>query len=163
MDLRGPGDVAITRSTRQCRRCEANQRDPLARGIARDVAHRLADHPEPQPMVLIEFRVEVTSVTGQDRGDPQARQPLSRPLHVASEDRSVSISNQSRTSEPCEVDYERVVVSPRFRKQSQSASSLRDPLPAERRCTGGTPTSSASRASSCWRTKGKSGQWPVSR
>ena len=109
LGLRGPADVAITRSTRQCRRCEADQSDPLAGGIHRDVAHRLADHPMTEPVVLVQFRAEATSVTRQHRGDPKARQPrISYPLHVASDDRCASISNQPRRSEARGVDYEKV-------------------------------------------------------
>ena len=63
-----------------------------------------------QPVVLIEFRVEATSVTSQDRGDTQARQPrISHPLPVASGHRSAPISSQHRSSEPCGFDYEKAV------------------------------------------------------
>ena len=113
LELRGPADEAITRPTRQCRRCEANQRDPLAGGIDSYVAHRLADHPVTQPVVLIQLRIEATSVTSQHRGDPKARQPrISHPLHVASAHRCAPISSQHRRSAACGVDYEKAVTVP---------------------------------------------------
>ncbi len=63
-----------------------------------------------EPVVLVQFRVEATSLTSQHRGDPKARQPrISHPLQMASPHRTAPISNQPRRSAAWRVDYEKAV------------------------------------------------------
>ncbi len=63
LGLCGPADEAITRSTRQCRRCEADERDPLVLD-GRDVAQHPAEEVVPQEVVLVEQRVEPGDLVG---------------------------------------------------------------------------------------------------